>query len=203
MMEELFKFFEQYWGYTIIGGFTIGALITNIIAIIKVVITNKIKNTQCDSVINTANTLQEKLEKKDEAYDLALQNLKTAHEQYRKEQERREQEFKHQIETVEGRTQQIVSVLFTSVSYIIMGSKLDDETKLSVLNKMNALLNTNTPEGAVNSVKEIMSESISNYTGGVVTSPAKEEKEVEEQIAEAATTAQTLFDKYSSNNNEV
>ena len=37
-MNDIINFLEQYWGYTIFGGVTLGAVITNIIVIIKTII---------------------------------------------------------------------------------------------------------------------------------------------------------------------
>lgn len=196
-MKELMEFFEQYWGYTIVGGVTLGAVVTNIIAIIKVILTSNVKNKQCTAVVNTANELQEKLNAKDEQYELALAKYEQAQIEYNKELERKQQEYMQELKTVEGRTQQITSVLFTAISYIIMGSKLDDETKLSVLNKMNGLLSYTEKEQTQENVSTILQEAISNYTKeGVTVTPAVP---VETQIEETVQSAQTLFDKYSSN----
>lgn len=200
-MKNLIEFFEQYWGYTIAGGLTLGALVTNIVAFVKTIITNKVNNTQCSTVIETANELQSKLTEKDEQYENALKKYELAQEEYNKELERKQQEYMNELKTVEGRTQQITAVLFTAISYIIMGSKLDDETKLSVLNQMNGLLAYKEKEQTKENVQDMLNEAISNYTNEVEKAP--EEVKVPEQINEAVQTAQTLFDKYSSNNKEV
>lgn len=199
-MKELIEFFEQYWGYTLAGGLTLGALVTNIVAFVKSIIATKINNTQCSSVIEKADELQSKLVEKDEQYETALKKYELAQEEYNKELERKQQEYMQELKTVEGRTQQITSVLFTAVSYIIMGSKLDDETKLSVLNQMNGLLSYKEKEQTQEDVQDMLNNAISNYTKEEVKEP--EEVKVQEQISEAVQTAQTLFDKYS-NNKEV
>lgn len=195
-MNELMSFFEQYWGYTLFGGITIGTLITTAVALIKLVLSNNVKNKQTSDVVNAADELMSKVKEKDEQYERALADMKSAQEAYFAELNRKQQEFNEKMSTNEGKSQQVQAVTFTAISYIIMGSKLDDETKLSILNKMNKLLELQDTEVTVDSVKNDIEKSVLIYGGGTTQEPVAETSTVAEELAEAVATSQTLFDKY-------
>lgn len=199
-MNEIMVFFEQYWGYTLFGGITLGTLITTAIALIKLILSNNVKNTQTSAVVTAADELISKVKEKDEQYERTLANMKSAQEAYFAELNRKQQEFNEKISTNEGKAQQVQAVTFTAISYIIMGSKLDDETKLSILNKMNKLLELHDSEVTIDSVKADIAQSVVNYGGTNTQEPAPVITTIATELAEAAQVSQTLFDKYTNNN---
>jgi citrate synthase len=189
------KFFEQYWGYTLIGGVTLGTLITNVVVFIKLLITNKLKNTESDDVLTKASELQDKLAEKDKQYAESLAKMEQHQTEYFKELERKQKEYNNKLSINELKSQQVQAVLFTAVSYLIMGSKLEEPVKLDILKKMNNLLDTpNTDTNVTNTVKEELVQAVSNYVTEKVVEPTEVEMETAEQIIK--NTVHTLFDKY-------
>lgn len=197
-MESIMNFFEQYWGYTLVGGLTLGTIVTNVFVFIKLIITNKLKNANSDAVLNKASELQDKLALKDEQYEKALQDMQETSNKFFNELERKQKEFNDKLATNEGKSQQVQAVLFTAVSYIIMGSKLDEPTKLDILQKMNNLLDTpNSNTNIVDSVKEELTQAVTNYATEKVSDVIEnstDNTETAEQIIE--NTVHTLFDRY-------
>ena len=51
-MEQIINFLEEFWGVTIVGGVSVGTLITFVIVQIKSLIKDKHKNTNIDKVLN-------------------------------------------------------------------------------------------------------------------------------------------------------
>lgn len=187
-MNDIINFLEQYWGYTIFGGVTLGAVITNIIVTIKIILTNKIKNKQSTEVINSANALQGIIDKQREDYEKLLQDAQ-------KEQTR----LNTKLIEDNQKFQQLQAIIFTALSYIIMGSKLDNETKLSVLNKMNSLLENQKPNMTIEEVKTHLEKAMANYIDDKTSVTPEQPSSLKEQVEEATHIAHTLFDKYTNN----
>lgn len=106
----MIEFLKQYWGYTLIGGVTVGTLILSIIASIKNIIKAKVGSTQNkeikQSVADFNTACQETVNK------LLESNYKLQHQL----------KYEHYVQTV----------LFKAISYLITASKLPTEEKLAI-----------------------------------------------------------------------
>lgn len=207
-MNEIMNFLEQYWGYTLFGGITFGTLLTTAIALIKMVLSNKLKNTQMSTLSDTVNTLLENLASKDEAYSALIIRMKsetTEHyarmkqqqEQFNKQQE----QFNKQLESSNTYSQKVQAVTFTALSYIIMSSKLSDDTKLSLIAKFNTLLSEGSAcveelSDAVEDLNSQLNEWQSDLEVQTSSTPVTVEPITSPQ-EEVVQTVRSLFDKYS------
>lgn len=202
-MDAIMNFLEQYWGYTIFGGITFGTLLTTAIALIKMALSNKLKNTQMSTLSTTVNTLLEKLANKDIEYGTLIEQMKSETNEHYVRMKQQQEQFNKQLESSNSYSQKVQAVTFTALSYIIMASKLPDDTKLSLIAKFNTLLSegsacveelTEAVESLNNQLNEWQSDlEVQSSSAPVAIEPITNPQE------EVAQTVKSLFDKYSNN----
>lgn len=200
-MDGIMNFLEQYWGYTLFGGITFGTLITTAIALIKMVLSNKLKNTQMSTLSTTVNTLLEELANKDEEYGVLIEQMKLETNEHYERMKQQQEQFNKQLESSNSYSQKVQAVTFTALSYIIMGSKLPDDTKLSLIAKFNTLLSegsacVNELSEAVEDLNNQLNEWQSDLEVQSSSTPVTVEPITNPQ-EEVAQTVRSLFDKYS------
>lgn len=135
-MTEILNFFEQYWGYTLFGGVTIGTLVGFIVTAVKTLATNA-KNSKDN------NELTESVTKE-------LKEAKRLVETQSKQLEEQAAEVKSETDY----NAQVQALLFKGLSYLIMSSKLDLEDKTSFCNAL-AKLTKKTSDEVVEASKEV------------------------------------------------
>lgn len=200
-MDAIMNFLEQYWGYTIFGTLTFGTLLTTAIALIKMVLSNKLKNTQMSTLNNTVDTLLEKLADKDEKYNALIEQMKAETNEHYVSMKQQQEQFNQQLEASNSYSQKVQAVTFTALSYIIMGSKLPDDTKLSLIAKFNTLLSegsacVNALSDAVEDLGAQLNEWQSDL-GAQSSATVLTAEPVATPQEEVAQTVKSLFDKYS------
>lgn len=200
-MDGIMNFLEQYWGYTIFGGITFGTLLTTAIALIKMVLSNKLKNTQMSTLSTTVNTLLEKLANKDVEYSALIEQMKSETNEHYVRMKQQQEQFNKQLESSNSYSQKVQAVTFTALSYIIMGSKLPDDTKLSLIAKFNTLLSEGSAcvdelSEAVEDLNNQLNEWQSDLEVQSSSTPVTIEPITNPQ-EEVAHTVKSLFDKYS------
>lgn len=109
-MEQLITFLESAWGYCLIGGITVGSLVTMLILLIKFI---KLFKTNEGSFLETINKA---VKHKDES-DIS-QATNTAQSEYFSE---------------------VQAILFKLLSYIVMASKMAQDDKIALLNSVNSI----------------------------------------------------------------
>ena len=194
-MEPILEFFEQYWGYTLFGGVTVGTLIAFVVTAVKFIMSNlKLKDSNGELVEGNKllqgniNTLLAKLSEQANKLEESKQALQNSIAEKAKQNE--------YFNKVQATT-------FEALSYLLMASKLPAEDKASLMKKFNTL--TNTSELQVIEASGKAEEKITDALGQVnnISNKLDETKEkVETAVSTVATSvekAQSLFDKYGSN----
>lgn len=115
-MDAIIQFLEQYWGYTLFGGMSLGTLITFAFVQIKVLLGNKKKGFLVESLMSK---LDEQIEKN--------QNLETTNIA-----------LVNQSESF----QEVQAVTFKAISYLVLASKLPTEEKLALQEDFSKLKDT-------------------------------------------------------------
>ena len=115
-MDAIIQFLEKYWGYTLVGGMSLGTLVTFSWVQIKVLLGNKKKGFLVESLMSK---LDEQIEKNKslETTNVALVN---------------------QSESF----QEVQAVTFKAISYLVLASKLPTEEKLALQEDFSKLKNT-------------------------------------------------------------
>lgn len=200
-MNGIMSFLEQYWGYTIFGTITFGTLLTTAIALIKMVLSNKLKNTQMSTLSTTVNTLLEKLANKDVEHSALIEQMKTETNEHYALMKQQQEQFNQQLESSNSYSQKVQAVTFTALSYIIMGSKLPDDTKLSLISKFNTLLSEGSAcVSALSDAVEDLNTQLTEWQSDLEvqsSSPVLPAEPVATPQEEVAQTVKSLFDKYS------
>lgn len=188
MIDQIIDFLEQYWGYSIVGGVTVGTIITFIITQIKSLVSSstfkRLTNNvvvslkeQYNEAIKLLDVLKEKEAEKSALYD---ELMKVRNEQ------QKANEYYNQVQAAQ----------FKAFSYIIMASKLTEGDKLELLAEFEKLKLPETPVVEAPVVEE------NEFDKQLEIAEAQQEvvKEQVVAVAEAieATVekAKTLFDKY-------
>lgn len=131
MIDQIIDFLEQYWGYSIVGGVTVGTIITFIITQIRSLVSSssfkKLTNNVVSSLKDQYNEAIKLLDvlKEKEAEKTALYNELT---KVRDEQQKAN-EYYNQVQAAQ----------FKAFSYIIMASKLTEGDKLELLAEFEKL----------------------------------------------------------------
>jgi len=105
-MEAIIQFMEAYWGVTLVGGVTVGSVVSFTIAMVYYLRRDKKKNLLLDTAIALA---KESVEKSTSADVQQAQLL--AQNEY---------------------LQKVIAVMFKSVSYLTMSSKLTKDDKIAL-----------------------------------------------------------------------
>lgn len=202
-MDAIMNFLEQYWGYTIFGTLTFGTLLTTAIALIKMILSNKLKNTQMSTLSNTVNTVLDKLADKDVKHSALIEQMKAETNEHYASMKQQQEQFNQQLEASNSYSQKVQAVTFTALSYIIMGSKLPDDTKLSLIAKFNTLLSEGSAcVNALSDAVEDLSTQLTEWQSDLEvqsSSPVLTAEPVATPQEEVAQTVKSLFDKYSNN----
>lgn len=190
-MEQIMAFLEQYWGYSIVGGVTLGTIITFIVTAIKMFISNKRKDSQLGTALGTVNDLTEKLNKKEEENT----QLITTMLQEQKISTEKEKYF-----------QQVQAVTFKAISYLILASKLPNEEKIAIqqqftdLSKIKLEEYKSTVSNLIESAKPVVEQTttiVAPVVEQVITTVKSEiVDDAVDTIATVATSIPTLLDKY-------
>lgn len=115
-MDAIIQFLEKYWGYTLVGGMSLGTLVTFAWVQIKVLLGDKKKGFLVESLMSK---LDEQIEKNQslETTNVALVN---------------------QSESF----QEVQAVTFKAISYLVLASKLPTEEKLALQEDFSKLKDT-------------------------------------------------------------
>jgi len=114
-MENLMNFLEEYWGVTLVGGVSIGSIISFVFVQAKYLVKQKFKDTQIDQLMGT---VDKALTAKHEAEMREAQTL--AENRY---------------------LQKVINTSFKATAYIVAASKLPIEEKLALQEDFTALKN--------------------------------------------------------------
>lgn len=180
-MESIIKFLEQYWGYTLFGGLSLGTIATFTITQIKSLVANKVKGTiheeQINTVLNRTDQVCSELNAKLEAGEIEKKELLSVIAKQNKQLTEQAQYF-----------EKVQATTFQAISYLVMASKLSTDDKIALQEKF------------VNLGKE----KITEYSNIVV----EETKELKQDIPETVipdavetvnstiTETKSLLDKY-------
>lgn len=115
-MDTIIQFLEKYWGYTLVGGMSLGTLVTFAWVQIKVLLGDKKKGFLVESLMSK---LDEQIEKN--------QSLETTNVALVKQSES---------------FQEVQAVTFKAISYLVLASKLPTEEKLALQEDFSKLKDT-------------------------------------------------------------
>ena len=134
-MESIINFLEQYWGYTLVGGVSLGTIITFTITQIKALIKDKVNGTKLEGASSKLEEAANTLIERDAAFAKERSDLET---QLVKQQQEA-QELAEYFEKVQAAT-------FQAISYLVIASKLPTEDKVTLQEKFTELLTTKVSE---------------------------------------------------------
>lgn len=117
-MEGIMNFFEQYWGYTLVGGVTLGTVVMFVITAIKTFMANKAKNATIDQLMTMLQTQATNFDNR-----LAIAQNNTASTEARAQA----------LEVRNEKLDMTVAVLFKAVSFLVVASKLPAEDKTAIV----------------------------------------------------------------------
>lgn len=169
-MEQIIRFLEEYWGVAIFGAGGFGTLVTFTVTQIKALIQNKLRNNKQDALITDNQTLRDELVTRDDArtteYNKNQAEYKELLQKYADDQEYFEK---------------VIAVLFKSISYLILASKLPNEDKIDIMQQFES----------------VSKQKIKEYAGKL--EPVIKEEivpDVKEIVEQSVEQAKTLLDKY-------
>lgn len=189
-MEQILEFINRYWGYSLVGGVTVGALVMFAVTAIKLFASSKGKDTKLIEATELVKDLAKQASNKDAQIITFTDYINT---QQREAAARDEYNAK------------IISTLFKSVTYLAMASKLpteDKEALIASMNTLNAIAPMSREEIHVAATTEISTANVlSNITEKIASAVTTEEnattvQQVTENIKETINVAQTLFSRY-------
>ena len=134
-MESIINFLEQYWGYTLVGGVSLGTIITFTITQIKALIKDKVNGAKLEGASSKLEEATNTLIERDAAFAKERSDLET---QLVKQQQEA-QELAEYFEKVQAAT-------FQAISYLVIASKLPTEDKVTLQEKFTELLTTKVSE---------------------------------------------------------
>lgn len=127
-MEAIIQFFENYWGYTLFGGVTLGTLITFSVLMVKQLLASA---------------------KSKGLFESFQKDLIKLMEDGKAVKERAQVEIEKEKEK-NAYLEQVVAASFEAIGYLTMSSKLPIEEKIRLQNKFNEIV----VKPAVEDVKE-------------------------------------------------
>lgn len=176
-MEAIINFLEQYWGYTIFGGLSLGTISTFIITNIKTLIQNKAKNINIDNVVNKANELCIELTGKNAEQAAQITKLETLVRKQNQDMAERNEYF-----------EKIQTATFQAISYLTIASKLPTEDKIALQQKFASIVQNKAVE-----YKEVLKDEVQAVKTEVETKVIPDAKETIENTIEET---KSLLDKY-------
>lgn len=168
-MEQVIEFLEKYWGVTLVGGTSVGTIITFIVIQIKTFAKDRAKNATINSLMDTVSNVVETFNKKTDTNEEEQAKLLAENEYLKKSQ----------------------ALTFKYLSYLTVASKLPIEEKLKLQEETQALQTdyknklTEIAEGVIKEVKEDIKEVIE-----------EKKDEVVNILEEAVVQSGSLLDKY-------
>lgn len=185
-MQTIIDFLEQYWGVTVVGGVTIGTLVTFIIMQVKSLLEGKSLKSGYSTALNIITDITERLnivEAERKILEQERLNLISANN---------ETENKHRAE-LKARGDyyaKVQATTFQAISYLVLASKLPNEDKIALQKEFLELGKATIEEvktTAVDVVKEVINDT--SIEEDVV-------PEVKTIVDDTVTKTQTLLDKY-------
>lgn len=187
-MEPIMNFLEQYWGYTLFGGVTLGTIITFIITQIKTILKGRTKDKNIDVLLNKCEDLCTQLNEEREA----LAKEKEAHAKDLLDAQVSEQISEQKHSASEQYFHEVIATMFKSLSYLIVASRLPNEDKIELQSKFIELTNDK-----LNHYKEVIKDINDVYVKPAVTEIKQEiTDDVIHTLEEAVKTTSSLLDKY-------
>lgn len=180
-MEQIINFLEEYWGYTLVGGVSIGTLITFTITQIKTILKDKVKNKHIDTVVNTADNLCTELNAREERRDAEMKKLTEKVTAQQEEIAKKEEYF-----------EQVQAVTFQAISYLVIASKLPTEDKIALQEKFTTILNNKAVE-----YKEVLKDEVVALKNEVVDKVIPDAKDT---VTTTISETKSLLDKYTKEN---
>lgn len=113
-MDNIINFIQTYWGYTLVGGVSVGALITFAVSNIKMLLSNKGKDVTITSITKQVTELKNCLNQSQDENNSLIKNIKAL----QISQEQKDQYY-----------EKMQSITFKAISYLVMASKLSAEDK--------------------------------------------------------------------------
>lgn len=215
-MQEIIEFLEQYWGVTIVGGLTVGTLITFVLVQVKTLLSGRnVKNglTQALDVVGELvtrlNTIEAEKKLIEDARLEEEQKYRTRELALQTDTVIKEEQFRAELKAKEEYYAKVQATTFQAISYLVLASKLPTEDKLALQQDFVKL-----GEEKIAEVKTVVSTYATDLIGAlkkqevplngiienVITDTetvVEETKPVAKAIVDGAITkAQTLLDKY-------
>lgn len=176
-METIINFLEEYWGYTLFGGVSLGTIITFIITNIKTLIQNKNKNINIDNIISKTNDLVAELTNRDGVQKQKIEELNTRIRKQQNEMAERNAYF-----------EKIQEATFSAISYLTMASKLPTEDKIALQKKF-----TNVLESKAVEYKEMLTDEVEAIKTEITSNIVPDAKATIKATVEET---KSLLDKY-------
>jgi hypothetical protein len=223
-MDTIITFLEQYWGYTIFGGVSLGTIITTIIVLIKTVLKDKHKDTLIDDALAHANRLCDELNSRNENYEKEKEELhnfiatqqtelsnivvKVQESANKKINALEDALTKKQNELIiqqnnmvekEKYFEQVQATTFQAISYLVLASKLPTEDKLVLQDKFNSLAKTHAGEYKqllTNTLAETFTDTTNIEVSNIPVNNTIVSSEPDILVQESIKETQSLLDKY-------
>ena len=176
-METIINFLEQYWGYTLFGGVSLGTMITFVITQIKALIKDKHKNINIDRIVTQADSLCAELTNRNEEQEKRITALTKKISEQQDEMASRNEYF-----------EKIQAATFQAISYLTIASKLPTEDKIALQQKFTSVLENKAVE-----YKETLKDEVLALEKEV---KEKVIPDVTETIKATVAETQSLLDKY-------
>lgn len=183
-MDNIITFLEQYWGYTLFGGISLGTIVSTTIVLIKTVLKDKHKDTLIDNAVSHANNLCDELNKRNENYEKEREELRDfiatqqtefsnvllsvqeyANKKINTLQEsltRKQNELitqQNEMVAKEQYFEQVQATTFQAISYLVLASKLPTDDKIVLQEKFNKL-----SKAPIGEYKQLVTNDTSAYT---------------------------------------
>lgn len=176
-METIINFLEQYWGYTLFGGLTLGTVITTLITQLKTYLQNKVKNVNIDNVVRKANDLCAELTNRNAEQESKIVALTERIKKQQDEMAERNAYF-----------EKIQEATFQAISYLTIASKLPTEDKIALQQKFNAIISNKAVE-----YKEVLKDEVIALNNEVKETVIPDAKETIKTTVEET---KSLLDRY-------
>jgi hypothetical protein len=172
-MEAIIEFMQQYWGISVLGTTTVGAIITFIVTTLMSFSRDKKKNGTIEMLLAEIAKISTAAEAKVNA---AADKLTTAEQQLVVLGDRNK------------KNEMVTATIFETLSYIVVASKLPIEDKTALLAKYAELAKATAVEVVVAAAPSLLA-----APGAVVAAPTVSPMEI---IQKAVGTAASLLEKY-------
>lgn len=176
-MGNVIDFLEKYWGVSVIGGTTIGTVITFIVVQVKTILKDKTQRASLNTALNKVDSLCDELNTREEA-----------HVQERTKLEKQIAKQQYELQETSKYFESIQAATFQAISYLVMASKLPTEDKIALQKKFTTLVNTKVAE-----YKEVLKDEVQALKTEVET---KVIPDATQSIKQVVNETKSLLDKY-------